>query len=242
MTNITKHPARFSSPVFDVMAQHVWKGAHVLDPYAGTGGVHQLQDLGCTTIGIEIEQEWAAMNPLTFLGDATKMVFPDEEFDIVFTSPTFGNRMADHHEAKDPCKKCRGEGATQQKQGWLDTCTACSGTGYSKRHTYRHMLGRPLTTGNTGGMQWGDEYRRYHKAAWKECFRVLGHNGLLILHIGDHIRNGERIKVSKWHYKTLRKIGFEPVSIEKVYVKKMKHGANRKKRIPFEYVIVMSKP
>jgi hypothetical protein len=67
--------------------------------------------------------------------------FDDATFDAICTSPTCGNRMADHHEARD----------------------------ISPRHTYRHVLGRPRTPGNSGALQWGDgiageEYRALHVA------------------------------------------------------------------------------
>ena len=72
----------------------------------------------------------------TTTGDSGQMHYPDVTFDAICTSPTYGNRMADHHEARDG----------------------------SPRDTYRHVLGRPLTPGNSGALHWGDgiageEYR-----------------------------------------------------------------------------------
>ena len=55
--------------------------------------------------------------------------FSDATFDMVVTSPTYGNRMADHHNAKDG----------------------------RRRITYTHNLGRTLTPGNSGAMQWGED-------------------------------------------------------------------------------------
>ena len=33
-------------------------------------------------------------------GDSRQMHYPDATFDTICTSPTYGNRMADHHEAR----------------------------------------------------------------------------------------------------------------------------------------------
>ena len=81
----------------------------------------------------------------TAVGSALKTGYDAEYFDAVVTSPCFGNRMADHHNAKDN----------------------------SKRHTYRHYLGRELTKGSAAGMQWGEEYKHFHTEAWLEAKRVL---------------------------------------------------------------------
>ena len=71
----------------------------------------------------------------TVVGDARALPFADASFHAIATSPCFGNRMADHHEARDP----------------------------SVRHTYRHRLGRPLSEGSAGALQWGPAYREFHE-------------------------------------------------------------------------------
>lgn len=42
---------------------------------------------------------------VTIVGDATSLPFPDEAFDAIITSPTYGNRMADHHDARDNSRR-----------------------------------------------------------------------------------------------------------------------------------------
>ena len=111
--------------------------------------------------------------------------FGDATFDAICTSPTYGNRMADHHNARDA----------------------------SPRHTYRHVLGRPLTRGNSGALQWGDgiageEYRALHVAVWTECRRVLKPGGIFVLNVKDHIRGGVLQEVTKWHSVALLMLGF----------------------------------
>ena len=65
------------------------------------------------------------------VGDAEFLPYKDDFFEAICTSPTYGNRMADHFEAKDG----------------------------SKRNTYRYAIGRALDEENTGKMQWGKKYR-----------------------------------------------------------------------------------
>jgi DNA modification methylase len=116
--------------------------------------------------------------------------------------------MADHHEAKDS----------------------------SKRITYRHILGRALTTGSAAGMPWGNRYRDFHSEVWAECARVLKPGGDFILHISDHIRKGEVQHVSAWHRDVLVKEGLAFVEGLEMASRRMRFGANRELRVVSEYV------
>ena len=78
------------------------------------------------------------------------------------TSPTYGDRLADHHDARDG----------------------------SVRHSYKHDLGRDLHPDNSGAMQWGPAYRDFHTAAWVEVRRVLRPGGRFVLNVKDHVRGG----------------------------------------------------
>jgi tRNA G10 N-methylase Trm11 len=97
-----KHPARFTQSVLDSIAELcadlLADGAHVLDPFAGTGRVHALP---YRTTGVELEPEWASMAKGTIVGNALALPFPNATFDAVVTSPCYGNRFADHHRARD---------------------------------------------------------------------------------------------------------------------------------------------
>jgi len=72
----TPHPARYSPEVLEVLSAEIGPvTGPVLDPFAGTGRIHQIgRD---DTIGIEIEPEWANLHPRTFHGDATELPFLD---------------------------------------------------------------------------------------------------------------------------------------------------------------------
>jgi len=122
--------------------------------------------------------------------------------------------VADHHEARD----------------------------ISPRHTYRHVLGRPLTPGNSGAMQWGEEYRALRVAVWTECRRVLKPGGIFVLNVKDHIRGGVLQEVSNWHAVTLLILGF--VCTRRIHVPcpGQRHGANGHLRVDDESVILFRAP
>lgn len=80
MTAVVRHPARYSDQVLVAMGQLVdqlvddqGRTVQVLDPFAGTGRVHELgQHTSCElrTFGVELEPEWAGMHERTIVGDA----------------------------------------------------------------------------------------------------------------------------------------------------------------------------
>ena len=126
----------------------------------------------------------------------------------------YGNRMADHHEARD-----------------------CS-----RRNTYRHALNRPLHPANAGQLQYGAEYQKLHRSAWAEAWRVLRPGGLFILNIKDHIRRGERVNVTQFHEEALRSVGFTWLGSEQVKCPGNRFGQNGGARIEYETVAWFQKP
>jgi SAM-dependent methyltransferase len=213
-----KHPAKYSKGMVLLFAEILFRqgvplGGNVLDPFAGTGRIHELRP-HYTTFGIEIEPEWARLSPLTIVGDALNLP-PNWTgmFDAVVTSPTYGNRMADSHEAKDS----------------------------SRRMTYRHMLGRRLHPSNSGQLQWGNKYRAFHERAWQEAHRVLTDDGVLLLNISNHIRKGEEVDVAGWHREALETIGFALAEQHNVATPRMRFGANGGTRTKHEFVLVFRK-
>lgn len=213
---MARHPARFTEallPVLrDALRSTVGSGATVLDPFAGTGRIHELHP-EFATFGVELEPEWARLHPRTIVGNALHLPWPDALFDAICTSPTYGNRMADHHEAKDD----------------------------SKRMTYRHSLGRKLSDDNSGQLQWGPAYREFHEAAWAEAYRVLKPGGAFIVNISNHVRAGKVIDVTGWHVECLQTMCVLRGHV-RVPTPRMRFGANGQARVDSESVLVFQKP
>lgn len=209
---VIKHPAVFTQSILleiDWLLKNV--NGYVLDPFAGTGRIHDLQ--AHTTVGVEIEPEWAAMSENTLVADALHLPFQNEFFKAIVTSPCYGNRMADHHDAKDG----------------------------SKRITYRHTLGRKLHPNNSGQMQWGLAYKDFHLRAWVEAVRVLQPDGKFVLNCSDHIRGATRQSVVDWHVKELVGLGLKLTDRIQVKTPRMGFGANSKARVPYEEIVVLRK-
>lgn len=207
---LTRHPARYSRSLLPTL--HQWLGGlfPVLDPMAGIGasGIEGL-------IHSELEPEWAQQCPRPVVAaDACSLPFPANTFAAVVTSPTYGNRMADHHNARDD----------------------------SRRNTYRHALGRPLNQANTGQLQWGPGYRAVHRRIWREVLRVLRPGGTFVLNISDHPRAGKMMPVTDWHLSTLEFAGFELVEHCHVETPRNRFGANGELRAEHESLIRLCKP
>lgn len=252
------HPAKFSKGFIEIFReilmehlQQPWRydTPLVLDPFAGVGSIHQLRPQ-FATFGIEIEKEWADCSDFTFLGDSTRM--PDYwngMFQAVVTSPTYGNRMADHHE-RGYCTECDGVGTFRievtkmgdSEEKWLvENCSKCGGTGKesSKRNTYRHVLGRPLNPKNTGMYQYTQStYKKLHGQVYVECHRVLESGGLMIVNLSDHIRQGQIMPVVAWHAAELRRLGFSYIKTEDVQTPRLGFGENRKVRVDSEQILI----
>jgi len=217
----TPHPAKFSDEVIRTLSaiftEHNITGTG-FHPFAGVSkGVELLESDQRYIIGLELEPEWAEQKPGTVTGDVLKLFslgFKPSMFDFMFWSPAYGNRMADHHVARDD----------------------------SRRHTYTHYIGRQLNENNSGAMQWGDEYRKFHQDAYKRMLMVVKPGGWIVLNVSDHVRKGEVQKVSAWHKGTLARLGVEwlPGSdgIYMVGTRRNRHGTNGEVRMLHEWVFV----
>lgn len=214
------HPAKYPVHMLPLFASvlKATGATSVLDPMAGTGRVWRLREHGFDgrIVVNDIESHWFDVPDWleTHVSDAARMVWAEDgEFDAICTSPTYGNRQADHHNAKDG----------------------------SRRYTYRHTHWRDLHPENTGAMQWGSAYRDKHRAIWAECLRVLKPGGCLVLNVKDHYRDGEVRPVSKWHVLTLIDLGAGLAEHHTVPVRGNRNGANAELRVGHEDVWVLGK-
>lgn len=225
--NGISHPARYSRALVDefrsIIDLYGIPGDNILDPFAGPGGIHELQNDGWETVGIEIEKEYADMHPSTVHGSALDLPFDPETFAAIVTSPTYGNRLADSHNASDP----------------------------ERRRSYTHDLGHPLNRDNSGTMHWrttpgrgaagSEDYRNFHEKAWDEAVLVLRPGGLFVLNCCDHIRDGLTQPVTAWHCWMLGRLGLEYVESRSVATQKLRQGDNAGLRHQ-EQVHVFRKP
>jgi tRNA G10 N-methylase Trm11 len=204
-----RHPAKYTDSLLPIFEKYLTGKTHILDPFAGTG---KLKTIAPHATLLEIEPEWAEISG-AIVGDATNIPFSDDSFDAICTSPTYGNRMADHFVDHQKEKK------------------------YT-RNTYRHCLGRALNANNSGRMQWGKKYQELHKKAWRECKRVLKSDGVFILNISNHIRAGKEIDVTAWHVKNLEILGFKLIKDYKIETPRQRNGANARLRVAYESILI----
>lgn len=216
MSNNLKHPAKYTDCFLSTFAELLKGCDNVLDPFAGTGKIGAIREYGFEgkIYANELEPEWLINNDyncdvLSF-EDAEFIDYPSNFFDAICTSPTYGNRMADHFVAKD----------------------------HSKRITYTHCLGRQLKDGNTGKMQWGEQYRIKHEKIYAHLADICKDNAVFVLNIKNHIRNGEEIDVKQFHIDALQKVGFELVDSIFVTTNGSRFGANANKRTKGEYILL----
>ena len=176
-------------------------------------GTCKIRQVRSDAVCNELEWEWASIGNASNVGNALALPYRDGAFDAVETSCTYGNRMADRYDGRDG----------------------------SRRNTYRCAMGHDLHPANSGAMQWGEAYREFHVAAWRECWRVLRPGGRLVLNISDHIRKGKRIEVAQWHCDALQGIGFQFIIGRSAQTPRNGFGKNGKARVEHEQVFVFEK-
>lgn len=220
----------------------------VLDPFAGVGRVHRLRcvrgdDVIVETVGVEIQASWASMHRQTIEGDSIELMrkwrdgrervrmnererFAIDDlvifdgFDIVATSPCYGNRLADKHNARDG----------------------------SERRSYAHDLraiGDELDERNAGGLAWGDAYWRFHAEAYRLIRGVLrpprgdDPGGLFLLNVSDFVRAKATVPAVSWHRGAAYGAGFhEDRPARLIDTPRLRYGENADARA--EHEVIMS--
>jgi hypothetical protein len=215
------HPAKFTDDQIDNIAgvleeEFNGKKVKVLDPYAGTGRIFDLEIyFGHKTTAIEIEPEWANHHPAIVCADShawMKEAKPNQ-FDAVATSFVFPNRITDHHNAKDG----------------------------SKRHTYKHYLGRDPSPKSSATLGWGPNWRAFHRNGFKLMRRVVKNNGLIILDSKNHFTDNGMTEhyVNEWVIRKLNNMGMPLLQARPVFAQGLRHGKNYNERSDRHLIIVM---
>lgn len=230
---LTEHPAKFSEPILDALRNRITAEARrvrreepgtvvqVLDPMAGVGRIHQLHDgKRVWTTGVEIQPRWAACHSRTICADYLEWAGRPgnyRRFHIAATSPTYANRMADHHDARDD----------------------------STRYSYRHVYGEELEPGNSGTMPWGPAYRRFHADMHAWVRWNLAPGGLYLLNVSNHYRGEEEVPVIEFHRGACLGVGFEEDGrVTKITTKRLRGVGDEStaKRAKYEVILRFRAP
>lgn len=222
MNTVIQHPAKYCDQFIPIFAEHLRDCKIILDPMAGTCKLGMIRDYGYAGLIYcnEIEPEFINMyyvNKYALLisnRDAADMWnFADASFDGICTSPTYGNRLADYWERHED----------------------------SKRMSYGFSLGRKPVSENTAGMHWGDKYRIKSEEIWKEQFRLLQPNGLLICNVSDFIKNHQIVPVVEFHRNTLMNLGLTLNEELVIPTQRMRYGQNWDARVDGEHILIFQK-
>jgi hypothetical protein len=224
---LTKHPAKFSVPILDVLdalvrreQRRLGRRITVFDPFAGVGRVHRLKGPRVDTYGMEIEPEWAACHSATTCGDSLRYMHQTtQRFDVVVTSPCYGNRLADHHDAQDG----------------------------STRRSYTHDLGRAPTEGSSATLPWGPRYWAFHAHAWRLVPNILrpadpeadDDGGLFILNVSDFVSRKQLVHAAEWHDGACWAAGFVRSTRDRrsIETRRLRVGQNYEARAAYETVL-----
>lgn len=263
-----KFPAKYSEPILEQIAlelrARLITAGTVLDPYAGIGGIHALRDLlpGIDTLGVEIEEPFAACHPDTLWGDSRELAkrIGDRAGTItaVVTSPDYGNRLADQYLGSDneKCRPCRGDGAELRnpEPGEFDEsedvlsptkvptgrdCPACGGSGKSRsrRMSYAIALGRKCDPRSGARYQFGKSYRDLHLGILGAVCETVPAGTLLIYNVSSSIADkGYRPVMEWWVTEIARRADIK--ALVPIETARLKFGANYDARVPAEHLII----
>lgn len=226
-----KHSATWTPALLDRIAailgcecDALGRRVTVLDNHAGTGhkvAEHLGIQLCSDWLGIELEPEWANVSEWVMQGDSDRL-YPgwSQAFGALVTSPDYGNRLSDHHNAKDGSRRMSYTQDLRTTTGDPD---------------------RKLRPGNTGVMGWGPAYRASHTRRLIEGVRCVRPGGLVIINMSDHIRKGEIVPVVDWWRAMMVRIGLSFVHDWVIDTPRLKYGENRQ-RVDGEHLLVFRRP
>lgn len=286
-----KHPAPYSPEVLDVLSalitdiaagrvnRHPKLGAlpiepirHVHDPFAGEGArLGALCDaLGVTFSGTELEAPFI-IDPRVKHGNSTKRGTYPRRRHVIVTSPVYPNGVADHFEARDTCRVCKGTGRKPVVGGMVQVdathlvpqryvtadewvCGPCHGTGRRshRRRTYRAARAAitgsdaPLHADNQG--RWGYRGTPLHAPAramyWNIARKVVAcwNADVAFVNVSDFTVQGTIEPVTALWCQVLIEHGYTLARVVPVRTRRWRDGANRDERVEAEQIIVAVRP
>lgn len=235
-----KHPAAYSKTIVEVLdglvraeQRRLGRPITVFDPMAGVGRIHRLAREGkIETFGMELEPSWAACHERTACGDSIAWMghelMADQNwhykshpqvtgiappFDVIASSPPYGNRFSDSHDAQDG----------------------------SRRRSYAHDLaaeGYEIHPDNAGTLPWGPRYWTVLSRLYRALPNVLADGGLVLWNVSDFVKDKALVPAVMWHRGALNGVGFyEDQRPRLVETERMSYGENREARAPSEVVL-----
>lgn len=111
----------------------------------------------------------------------------------------------------------------------------------SKRHTYKHYLGRDPSPESSATLGWGKEWKKFHREGFRLMQRVVRPNGLIILDSKNHFtdRGATEHFVNEWVIRTLNKMGMPLLQVRPVFARGLRHGKNYNERADRHLIIAM---
>lgn len=216
------HPAPYSEGLFPIFADLISSVAverqqvKLLDPMCGEGSILDIkQHLPGVAFQVHASDlyRWTYAREGVHVADATSLPHPDSIFDVIVTSPPYGNRMAD----------------------------ALSSDG-DNRVTYADRRGAEAQPNDVSGMQWGQQYRLTMSTIWAETVRVAKPGALIVVNCKDHIRQARIQPVTEWHLLALTRLGCTITALRFLLTSGVKGIANDSARTGFETVFAVTTP
>lgn len=233
-----EHPAKWSDSILDKIAEWIRmepslsKNLAILDPCGGVGKIgalrQRLPDHKLRITSNDIEPGWAKQGTawgcdhLTWLDASISRPEWMDRFDLVITSFTYGNRMSDHHKAKDG----------------------------SKRFSYFHCYGVDLSHRNTGLYKASqDDYWLLHEEILATIVLSLRPGGRFILNMSDHIKTrkvgGEKIKEVQRVSARMAALAMANCFVMEDWIQvatpRLKQGQNHANRMDHENIFIFRK-
>jgi len=210
-----RHNAKFSAPILSAIIHELPTRGLILDPMGGVGTL--AREWGRHVITGELEWEWVKQAPRPCVQqDVHALPYRNGSIACVVTSPTYGNRMADHHNARDTSKR----------------------NGYA---FWLREVGVEPHPNNSGVLGFNKAYKLFHLYAYREIRRVLEPNGLFLLNISNFIKRKREVDAVKWHAMACHALGFKEVGRQYIETPRLRFGENHDARVEHEVLLVMSR-